>query len=193
MRSHVQDSLSSLNQPIPAKAPQKSAIHSNPKIKKKPMADSNSKSEKKMPIWLWPFWLLAWPFVFAFKNFNKHFLSYIRGQVIRDSRRIYTVKFVWYGDSVYMHPMIWGSGILAALSTTAINPGWLLLVWFAGLLVCFMTVMYNFDVIRTMVMAIGLVAFFGLAYIATVEFALNPLTAIRQYVIALNPTVSYGF
>ncbi len=193
MWSLVRNALSSSSDSVPAKAPLKPATRSKSITKKRHMSNGNSKSDKKMPIWLWPFWLLAWPFVFAFNSFNKHFLSYIMGRVVRDDRRIYTVKFVWYGDSIYMHPMIWGSAILAALAHSTINPGWFLLVWLAALFVCFMTVMYNFDVIRTSIMGIGLVAFFALAYVATVEFAWNPLTAIRSHITALEPTVSSGF
>ena len=164
--------------------------------KRKPMADgdSKSKSDKKMPIWLWPFWLLAWPFVTLFQGLNKHFLSYILGRVVRDQRRIYTIKFVWYGDSIYLHPMIWGSAILWALAyAPGIASGWLLLVWFAMLFVCLMTVMYDFNVVRTATLVTGLVAFFALAYISTIEFAWNPLGALLDYIQGLKATVTPGF
>jgi hypothetical protein len=128
------------------------------------------------------------------KGFYKHFLAYVLGTTVRDKRRVYCVKFVWYGDSVYLHPMVWGSLLLSLLAMSEVVPGgFVLLAWFVGLFVCFMTIMYNFNVIRSAVLAIGLVAFFGLAFFATVEFSWNPLVAIASHVSALEANVSPGF
>lgn len=171
-----------------------SGLKSRPHRKKKAMSSESKANDRKMPIWLWPLWILVWPFAFLTKGFYKNFLSYIVGRVIRDSRRIYTIKFVWYGDAIYLHPMVWGSALLAGLAfATTIPAGWLLLVWFATLFFCILTVMYNFDVIRTAVLVLGLVAFFALAYVSTVEFAWNPLTAISNHIETLSPQVSAGF
>ena len=119
---------------------------------------------------LYPLWILTWPFVQLCKTFYTHFLAYLLGAVVRDKRRVYSVKFIWYGDSVYLHPMVWGSLLLSLLSLSERVPaGFVLLAWFVSLFVCFMTIMYNFNVIRSAVLVTGLIAFFGLAYFATVR------------------------
>lgn len=169
-----------------------SGLKSRPQKKKKSMSDSKE-NQKKVPIWLWPLWILVWPFAILGKWLYKNFLSYMIGRVIRDKRRIYTIKFIWYGDAVYLHPMVWGSAVLGAVGYSTSAGGWLLLIWLAMLFFCILTVMYNFDVIRTMVLLLGLVAFFALAYVSTVELAWNPLTAISGHIEALAPTVSPGF
>jgi hypothetical protein len=143
---------------------------------------------------LYPLWILTWPFVQFAKAFYRHFLAYLLGTTVRDKRRVYCVKFVWYGDSVYLHPMVWGSLLLSLAATWELIPaGFVLLAWFVGLFVCFMTIMYNFNVVRSAVLATGLVAFFGLAYFATVELSWNPLLAIASHVAALGAHVSPGF
>jgi len=90
--------------------------------------------------------------------------------------------------------MVWGSLLLSLAATWELIPaGFVLLAWFVGLFVCFMTIMYNFNVVRSAVLATGLVAFFGLAYFATVELSWNPLLAIASHVAALEAHVSPGF
>ena len=141
-----------------------------------------------------PVWLFVWPVVGFWRSFYKHFLAYLLGTKIADRQRVYSVKFVWYGDSVYLHPMVWGSLLLYVLALTgAIPAGYLLLAWLAGLAVCYLTIMYNFNVIRTAVLGIGLVALFGLAYVATVEFDWNPLTAVANHIARLEAGVTPGF
>jgi hypothetical protein len=115
-------------------------------------------------------------------------------RVLRDKDRVYSVRFVWYGDAVYLHPMIWGSLILYGLSVGEfVSPGWLLLAWFVGLSVCFMTIMYNFDIIKVAVLGTVLLALFGAAYFATMELAWNPLTEVARHVVGLHAQVSPGF
>ena len=141
-----------------------------------------------------PIWLFVWPVAGLWRAFYKHFLAYLIGTKVYDRKRVYSVKFVWYGDSVYLHPMVWGSLLLYALAISgAIPAGFLLLAWFAGLAVCYLTIMYNFNVIRTAILGIGLIALFGLAYVATVEFAWNPLTAVSGHVARLEAGVTPGF
>ena len=53
----------------------------------------------------------------------KNWLSYLFGRVLRDESRIYSIKFIWYGDSVYLHPMIWGSVVLYFVQTAAAKSG----------------------------------------------------------------------
>ncbi|MDP6556142.1 MAG: hypothetical protein QGG71_15845 [Pirellulaceae bacterium] len=141
-----------------------------------------------------PVWLLVWPVAGLWRTFYKHFLAYLIGTKVHDRKRVYSVKFVWYGDSVYLHPMVWGSFLLYLVAISgAIPAGFLLLAWFAGLAVCYLTIMYNFNVIRTAILGVGLVALFGLAYVATVEFAWNPLMAVAGHVARLEAGVTPGF
>ena len=53
-------------------------------------------------------------------------------------------------------------------------PGWPLLIWFVMLAVCFLTVMYNFDVLKAGVLAMCIVAVFSLVYVSNVEWEWNP-------------------
>ena len=141
-----------------------------------------------------PLWFLAWPFVTLLKVVHSHFLSYIFGSVLKDERRIYSIKFVWYADSVYLHPMIWGSLILFGLSkTTWLNEGWLLMLWFVGLFICYLTIMYNFNVLRASMLAIAVIAFLGLAYFSTQELSWNPLLAVFRHITSLDARVTPGF
>ncbi len=143
---------------------------------------------------MFPVWLLVWPVVGLWRSFYKHFLAYLIGAKVQDRQRVYSVKFVWYGDSVYLHPMVWGSLLLYLVALTEVVPaGFLLLAWFAGLAVCYLTIMHNFNVVRTAILGLGLVAVFGLAYVATVEFAWNPLTAISTHMARLEAGVTPGF
>jgi len=59
-----------------------------------------------------PVWLLIWPLLRAVRYVNRHFLQYLFGHVMREGGRVYRIKFIWYADSVYLHPMIWGSVVL---------------------------------------------------------------------------------
>ena len=138
--------------------------------------------------------LPIWPLIWVFQAFYKHFLSYVTGRILRDEDRIYSIRFVWYNDSVYLHPMIWGS-LLCGLAAKYqwLGSGWLLLIWFALLLICFLTIMYNFDVIKASVLALAMAAFMGLAYFSTMEFELNPLRALATHIKELNASVTTGF
>ena len=143
---------------------------------------------------VYPLWLLTWPLVKAAHALYRHFLAYLIGSTVRDKRRVYSVKFIWYGDSVYLHPMVWGSLLLYLAAMFELAPaGFLLLAWFVGLAVCYLTVMYNFNVIRSAILSVAVVALFGLAYFSTVELAWNPLTAVTAHVAALGASVTSGF
>jgi len=143
---------------------------------------------------LLPWSLVVWPVVRLWRLFYNHFLAYVIGTKVYDRQRVYSVKFVWYGDSVYLHPMVWGSVLLYLVASTGlIAPGYLLLVWFAGLAICYLTIMYNFNVIRSAMLGIGLIAVFGLAYMATVEFAWNPASAVAGHIARLEAGVTPGF
>jgi len=143
---------------------------------------------------LTPLAVLMWPLTKVWNGFNTHFLSYLIGQVVRDRDRIYRIRFVWYGDSIYLHPMIWGSLALFGLTAAGvITAAWALLAWFVALFVCYITILYNFDIIRCSILATGIVAFFGMAHFSTVELAWNPLTAVADHVRLLDASVSPGF
>ena len=64
------------------------------------------------PLWLLPLKMIAWPFVAISRYSIRHWISYLIGRVLRDEDRVYSIKFIWYGDSVYLHPMVWGSLVL---------------------------------------------------------------------------------
>ena len=64
--------------------------------------------------------LLFIPILWITKLLDKHFVSFIRGRVLKDETRVYSLRLVWYRDSVYLHPMIWGSLILWFLATNAV-------------------------------------------------------------------------
>ncbi len=145
------------------------------------------------PLWTALNWV-CWPLVFVWRALYKHFIAYILSTVLRDRDRVYSVKFVWYGESVYLHPMIWGSLLLYVAAMTGWIPaGWLLLAWFLGLTICYLTIMYDFDVIKSATLGIGVVATLGLAYFATVEFAWNPLYALGRHITSLEAGVTPGF
>ncbi|MDA1049721.1 MAG: hypothetical protein O3C40_04470 [Planctomycetota bacterium] len=71
---------------------------------------------------LLPWWLIVWPVVGLWRSFYKHFLAYLIGTKVDDRKRVYSVKFVWYGDSVYLHPMVWGSLLLYVVAITGVVP-----------------------------------------------------------------------
>ena len=159
----------------------------------KPISKDQQKSSA-LRFLLLPLKILAWPFTSVWRAFNKHFFAYLFGRALRDQNRVYSVKFIWYGDSVYLHPMVWGSFLLFwARQTTLFQEGWLLLLWFIGLAVCYLTIMYNFDVVRTAILGIGIVALLGVAYFATREFSWNPLSALAHHLTWLEASVSAGF
>lgn len=142
----------------------------------------------------YPLWAVAWPFVTGARGLYRHFLSYIFSAVLRKNQRIYSVKFVWYHDSIYFHPMIWGSLILWLVARGGwLASGWLLMLWFIALFVCYMTIMYNFNIVRAAILAVGIVAILGVAYFSTVEFAWNPLRAVSSHVKALEAGTTPGF
>lgn len=92
-----------------------------------------------------PLKIVVWPFVFLWKTLYNNWLSYLFGKVLRDENRIYSIKFIWYGDSVYLHPMIWGSLLLFfVVKSGVMGTGWPVLIWFIMLCICFLTVIYNF-------------------------------------------------
>ena len=76
------------------------------------MNDSRRESDRRSSLWFLPLKVLAWPFVFCYRLLYEQWISYLLGRVVRDEHRVYSVRFIWYGDSVYLHPMVWGSIVL---------------------------------------------------------------------------------
>ena len=151
-------------------------------------------SNSDTPAWLIPLKMLAWPFIFVWRLLYRNWLSYVVGSVLRDENRVYSVKFIWYGESVYLHPMVWGSLVLFFVAKSNIlSPGWPLLIWFIMLTVCFLTVMYNFDIFKAAILLVSLVAVFGLAYISNMEWHWNPLRGLAHHIRGLEASVSTGF
>lgn len=141
-----------------------------------------------------PIWLVTWPFVQVAKAVQNQFLSYVFSRVVRDRDRVYSIKFIWYGDSVYLHPMIWGSLLFYFLAKAgAIGTGWLLFYWFIALMVCYITVLYNFNIVRTAILGIGVIALLGASYFSTMELSWNPLAEITHHIVSLGAQVSPGF
>lgn len=143
---------------------------------------------------LLPLTILSWPIRKGWQAVYRNFLSYLLGRVLRDKRRIYSVRFIWYGDSIYLHPMIWGSLLLYGLTAASVmSAGWALLVWFVALFVCYVTILYNLNIFKCSMLGVGIVAFFGMAHVSMVELAWNPLTAISHHVQFLEASVTPGF
>jgi len=150
----------------------------------------------KIAFWilLGPFVIVLWPFRRGLTTLHHSFSSYICGRVLRDDDRIYSIRFVHYGDSIYLHPMIWGSVILYFLAQpNLLGPSWTLLIWFIMLVVCYIAIMYNFDVVRTSMLGVFVLAVFGAAYFATIEFAFNPLRALLLHLESIDAGVTPGF
>ena len=201
--------------------------------------------------------LLLLPLLLVGKFLDKHFVSFIRGRVLRGEDRVYSLRFVWYSDSVYLHPMIWGSLVLYFVATQAVvtvaNPvaetarveataadgaptdaqsatppangddaaiddaaiddaaidaqpaaidqagssglslGWLTMVWFLGLGVCYLTTMHNFNVLRTGILLICVCAMLGGSYFATHEFEIDFVAGVIAHMDSLGATVTPGF
>ena len=221
--------------------------------------------------------LLFIPLVWIAKLLDKHFVSFIRGRVLKDETRVYSLRFVWYSDSVYLHPMIWGSLVLWFLATNAVvvesddvaaaatgasqaavaegdtaattpsdsataatsdtspaatddagaeagdtdvsgqtdgetegqpaeaqaektgmaawglKPGWLTMVWFISLGVCYMTTMHNFNVLRVAILIVVVLAVLGGSYYATHELELDLLAGVITHLDSLQATVTPGF
>lgn len=155
---------------------------------------SNAGGQKTTPLWLMPFKIIAWPFLALWRFLYKHWISYLVGRVLRDENRIYSIKFIWYGDTVYLHPLVWGSLILFFVTKSSVFPaGWPLLAWFILLSVCFLTVMYNFDILKSAVLLIAIIAVAALAYISKLQFDWNPLRWLSDKIQELNVSVEPGF
>jgi len=221
--------------------------------------------------------LLFIPILWITKLLDKHFVSFIRGRVLKDETRVYSLRFVWYSDSVYLHPMIWGSLVLWFLATNAVvvesddvaaaatgasqaavaegdtaattpsdsataatsdtspaatddagaeagdtdvsgqtdgetegqpaeaqaektgmaawglKPGWLTMVWFISLGVCYMTTMHNFNVLRVAILIVVVLAVLGGSYYATHELELDLLAGVISHLDSLQATVTPGF
>ena len=221
--------------------------------------------------------LLLIPILWIAKLLDKHFVSFIRGRVLKDDTRVYSLRFVWYSDSVYLHPMIWGSLILWFLATNAVvvesddvagaatgasqaavaegdaaettpsdsaaaatsetspaatddagaeaggadvsgqadgeteeqpaetqtettgmaawglKPGWLTMVWFISLGVCYMTTMHNFNVLRVAILIVVVLAVLGGSYYATHELEMDLLAGVINHLDSLQATVTPGF
>ena len=222
--------------------------------------------------------LLLIPLLWIAKLLDRHFVSFIRGRVLKDETRVYSLRFVWYSDSVYLHPMIWGSLVLWFLATNAVvmesadvadaaastsqaaaaegdaaattppvdsadavtsetasanaddagteagdteaasqadgetvgqpadtlaesndmaawglKPGWLTMVWFISLGVCYMTTMHNFNVLRVAILIVVVLAALGGSYYATHELEMDLVAGVIDHLDSLQATVTPGF
>ena len=87
----------------------------------KPATENETRSSQSgTPAWLVPLKVLAWPFAFVWRLLYKNWLSYLFGSVLRDEHRIYSIKFIWYGECVYLHPMVWGSLVLSFVAASEV-------------------------------------------------------------------------
>ncbi len=157
--------------------------------------ESDSKpSSSIVSLLLLPLKIIAWPFLILGRFLYEHWLSYVLGRVKRDEDRVYSVRFIWYGDSVYLHPMVWGSLVLfLVVKSDVVTSGWPLLVWFMLLVVCFLTVIYNFNIIKAGVLIVCIVAVLSLAYISNAEWKWNFLRALADHIEWLHVEVTQGF
>jgi hypothetical protein len=153
-----------------------------------------SGGQKSTPLWLLPLKIIIWPFVALWHFLYKHWISYLISRVLRDENRIYSIKFIWYGDTVYLHPLVWGSLVLFFVTKSGVfTAGWPLLAWFVLLSVCFLTVMYNFDILKSAVLLVAVIAVAALAYISKLKFDWNPLNWLYGKVQQLDVSVEPGF
>lgn len=158
------------------------------------MGQQNNDSGSSMDLLLLPLKIMIWPFAATGRFLWEHWLSYVFGRVLQDQDRIYSIRFVWYGDSVYLHPMVWGSLVMyVVLKSGVFQPGWLLLVWFLLLATCFLTVIYNFNIVKGAVLVVCIVAVLSLAYVANSEWEWNFLSDFSNHVKSLNAGVEPGF
>ncbi len=158
------------------------------------MSEQNDKSGSGMGLFLLPLKIIIWPFAALWRFLNEHWFSYIFGRVLRDEDRVYSIRFIWYGDSIYLHPMVWGSLLLYVVAKSGVfEHGWPLLIWFILLAVCFLTVIYNFNIIKASVLIVCIVAVLGLAYVANSEWEWNFLSVFANHIKSLNAGVEPGF
>lgn len=158
------------------------------------MNQQNDQSGSAFDLLLLPLKIIAWPFIALWRFLYEHIISYVVGRVVRDEDRVYSVRFVWYGDSVYLHPMVWGSLLIfVVIKANVFQEGWLLLAWFILLTVCFLTVIYNFNIIKASVLLVCVVAVLSLSYVATIEWEWNFLTVVANHIKSLHPGVEPGF
>jgi hypothetical protein len=73
------------------------------------------------------------------------------------------------------------------------SPGWPLLVWFVMLAVCFLTVMYNFDILKAAILGIALIAVGGIAFFSTIQWHWNPALYLAHHIKNLEAAVTPGF
>ena len=157
--------------------------------------ESSSKSSGSIgSLLLLPLKIIIWPFLALGRFLYEHLLSYVFGRVQRDEDRVYSVRFVWYGDSVYLHPMVWGSLLLyVVVKSDVFTTGWPLLAWFILLAVCFLTVIYNFNIVKAGVLIVCIVAVLSLAYVSNAEWEWNPMSVIADHIKSLQAQVEPGF
>ncbi|MBB73964.1 MAG: hypothetical protein CMJ75_05555, partial [Planctomycetaceae bacterium] len=74
-----------------------------------------------------------------------------------------------------------------------LKPGWLTMVWFISLGVCYMTTMHNFDVLRVAILIVVVLAVLGGSYYATHELELDLLAGVINHLDSLQATVTPGF
>ncbi len=156
--------------------------------------NQQEKDGSGLSLLLLPLKIILWPFLFVWRFLYEHWLSYVFGRVLRDEDRVYSIRFVWYGDSIYLHPMVWGSLLLyVVLRSDMFDPGWMLLIWFILMAVCFLTVIYNFNIIKATVLIVCMIAVLSLSYVANSEWEWNFLSVVAEHIKSLKPGVEPGF
>lgn len=158
------------------------------------MNPQKNKSGGVLDLLLLPLKIIIWPFVTLWRLLYEHLFSYVFGRVLRDEDRVYSIRFVWYGDSIYLHPMVWGSLVMyVVVKSDVFAPGWPMLAWFILLAVCFLTVIYNFNIVKATVLLVCIVAVMSLSYIANSEWEWNFLSVFADHIKSLNASVEPGF
>ena len=77
--------------------------------------------------------------------------------------------------------------------SSGLSLGWLTMVWFLGLGVCYLTTMHNFNVLRAGILVICVCAMLGGSYFATHEFEINLVSGVIAHLDSLGATVTPGF
>lgn len=125
---------------------------------------------------------------------DDRYFSFVRGKVARDvSGRTVHVRFCHYSPIIYLHPLIWGNLILGWLAVAGVPPGWLMIIWFLGVLVVTVTALCDIDIFRAVSLGLAVLVVLLGAWISTLKLAWNPLVAVAGSVRALEVGVTPGF
>lgn len=125
---------------------------------------------------------------------DDRYLSFVRGQVTRDTYgKAVHVRFCHYSPIVYLHPLVWASLLLGCFATAGATPEWLILIWFLLVLVVTMTALEDIDIFRAVSLGLLILVVLLAAWVSTLKFAWNPLATVADVFRSLHVAVTPGF